>query len=255
MPHDSRRDLPWLALAIGLAVLGQGCTRAEPEVTLGAATSLREVVPALIHAYEAAGPAGHPRVTATYAASGDLKKQVEAGAPLDAVLLAGARPLDELAAEGRVDAASRRTLASNELVLVGKRAAALTFDTLTTLPAGEHLAVGDPRTVPAGEYARDYLRGLGEWDALEPRLVLGANVAAVLVYARRGEAAAAIVYRTELRGVTDLAILDAAHGPSAPHPKVVAATVTGGKPGAAAFLEFVASPAGQQVLASFGFGP
>jgi molybdate transport system substrate-binding protein len=72
--------------------------------------------------------------------------------------------------------------------------------------------VGDPRTVPAGEYARDYLRAKGVWDALQPRLVMGANVAAVLAYARRGEAVAAVVYDTELHGLDDLVALDTATG-------------------------------------------
>ncbi len=259
MPHlrPVRHCPPVRRLTLLLTLLALCCCdRAPPARTLSvaAAMSLRQVMPELVHAYEAQHPG--TRVSVTYGASGDLKTQVEAGAPLDAVLFAGARPLDELVAEARVDGASRRVVASNQLVLVAKAGSApLTFATLTKLPAGELLAAGDPRTVPAGEYAKDYLMALGEWDALQPRLVLGSSVAAVLVYARRGEVAAAIIYRTELRGAPDLRVLDAAEGPLAPHATVVAGVVHGGSADAAPFLDLVASSEGARILASFGFGP
>jgi molybdate transport system substrate-binding protein len=246
------------AYALALVVLAGANACSKPashaEVTVAAATSLREVLPEIARAYEASNPGHH--VKATYAASGALKGQVEAGAPIDAVLFAGARPVDELIAEGKAEAATRHVVATNEMVLVARPGGPpLTFATLRALPRDAKLAIGDPRTVPAGEYARDYLVKLGEWDAIEGQSVLGANVAAVLVYARRGEAAAAIVYKTELRGITDLVVLDHATGPAAPHPEVVVAQVRGGAPEVIAFLGFVASPSGAAVFQSFGFGP
>ena len=250
MTNPSRQ----LVVALASALTFGACKGHDAELSVAAATSLREVMPELMVAYEGAHPGAH--VTATYGASGDLERQVIAGAPVDAVIFAGARPLDELVAGGLVDGASCHTVASNELVLAARPGGLpLTFETLTTLAEGERLAVGDARTVPAGEYARDYLRGLGEWDALQPHLVLGTNVAAVLVYARRGEADAAIVYRTELRGASDLVILDTAHGALAPRPKVVAGVVHGGKRSAADFLAFVGSPVGGRILTAHGFGP
>lgn len=245
----------WLVLLAGLAAVSACKKESERhELSVAAASSLREAMPVLARTYETRHPG--LRVSATYAASGELRRQVEAGAPVDVVLFAGAGPVDGLVAEGRAQRTSRRSIASNAMVLVGRKGGPrLTFATLTTLPLDEKLAIGDPRTVPAGEYARDYLTTLGEWDALQPRLVLGANVAAVLVYARRGEVSAAIVYRTELRAAPDLVVLDEARGADAPHPEVVGAVIQGGGPEAADFLKFVASPEGQAVLASFGFEP
>ena len=249
--------MSWRALVVGIsfAALGFGCEKKAAPLAVGSATSLRAAMPKLIDAYESSHP-GH-EVVATYAASGELKNQVLAGAPLDVLCLAGATPLDDLIKAGRVDPASRQVLASYNLVLVGKRGGPhLTFDTLlSALPPGERLAVGDPRTVPAGEYARDYLRAKGGWDALQPRLVMGANVAAVLAYAGRGEAVAAVVYDTELHGLDDLVALDSARGADAPHPKVVAGTVNGARDEATQFLRFIGSPPGQKVLGELGFGP
>jgi molybdate transport system substrate-binding protein len=255
-PMRTRRPVIARTFVVTAALLAISACRKAPagEISVAAATSLREVTPELVRAYEALHAGQH--VAATYGASGDLRKQVEVGAPVDAVLFAGARPLDELVKEGRVEGATRRVVASNEIVLVGSRGgAAFTFASLNTLAKDERLAVGDPRTVPAGEYARDYLMALGEWDALQPHLVFGSNVAATLVYVRRGEATVAVVYRTELREAADLVVMDAAHGVLAPHPTVVGGVVHGGRPGAGDFLNFVASPEGEKVLASFGFGP
>ena len=249
-----RRRLALVAAALTL----WACDRKPPssDVTIAAAASLRVVLPELARGYEARHPSEH--VVATFGASGDLKKQVEGGAPIDGVMLAAARPVQELADAGFVDPATRRVLATNTLVLVGRKGGPpVTFATLDTLPAGEHVAIGEPGAVPAGEYARTWLTALGKWDAMRGRLVLGGDVAAVLAYARRGEVAAAIVYRTEARGISDIVVLDEAKGASAPRPEVVGAVVRGARRAAAStsFLAFVASPDGQKILGDFGFGP
>jgi molybdate transport system substrate-binding protein len=248
-----------LALSLSLATAACSCSNEgdRTEVTLAVAASLRNVVPELAAKFEKEHDV---RIVATYGASGDLRKQVEGGAPIDGVIFAGARPVDDLVQGGRVDADSRRVLATNTLVLIGpKGARPLTFATIDTIPASEKLAVGDPGAVPAGQYAREYLGKLGSWEKLsaESRLVLGGDVAAVLAYARRGEVPAAIVYRTEVRGIEDVVILDEATGPGAPRPEIVSAVVTKAPRAAEAraFLDFIASAEGQAILAAYGFGP
>src|SRR5690242_19265636 len=89
----------------------------EHQVMLGAAASLRAVMPALIKAYTA----DHPRseINATFGASGDLRKQVEGGAPIDAVIFASEKPVTDLITAELADPQSRKLLASNTLVLIG----------------------------------------------------------------------------------------------------------------------------------------
>jgi len=225
-----------------------------------AAARLRSVLPELTRAYEGKHPG--VRVAATYGASGDLKKQVEGGAPIDGVIFASGKPVDELVRGGHAEGDSRAVLAQNRLVLIGPsdpgKRRAVTFATLGALPAGEKVAIGDPGAVPAGQYAREYLKAIGAWSAVEGRAVLGGDVAAVLAYARRGEVAAAIVYATDARGVPEIEVLDeASASSSAPRIEVVGAVVSGAKAraGARAFLGFVASPEGQGIFGSFGFLP
>jgi molybdate transport system substrate-binding protein len=244
-------------LAVALAALA--CSRPSTvhrEVTFVAAASLRGVLPELARAYEAKHPGQH--IVASYGASGTLQKQVEGGAPVDGVAFASDKPVDALARAGKLAPGSQRAIARNTIVLIGpKGSKPLTFSSLGSLPPGQMVAIGDPGAVPAGQYARSYLVRLGLWDRLSGRLVLGGDVSAVLAYARRGEVAAAIVYRTEIRGISDVVLLDEAKGPEAPKPEVVGGVVAGSAhaPEAAAFLGFVTSPEGQKILSGFGFGP
>lgn len=240
-----------LALACG----APGQPDAEPEVTLAAAASLRRVAPDLVRAF------GETRrgatIVVTYGGSGTLRAQIEAGSPIDGVLLAAPAPVDQLIRSGRADPASRRVVATNRLVLVGPATSAgVTFETIERLPSDALVAIGEPETVPAGRYAEEALRALGKWEALRGRLVYGGDVAAVLTYARRGEVAAAIVYETDAVGIQDVEVLDIARGPWAPSPQIVAAVTDGGRGATRAreFLEFAGSPAGAEIFRRHGFG-
>jgi ABC-type molybdate transport system substrate-binding protein len=100
--------LPSALVAFSMGA-GLACHGQNREVTFAAAASLRQVLPKLIDACEKKHPGAH--FVATYGASGDLEKQVEAGAPIDAVIFASGKPVDELIADSRVDKATRRVVA------------------------------------------------------------------------------------------------------------------------------------------------
>jgi molybdate transport system substrate-binding protein len=250
-----------LAAIFVLGLAGLHCgkeSQPRDEILLATAASMRVVMPDLIRAFGSKRPG--VGVLPTYGSSGELRKQVEGGAPLDGVIFASAKPVDDLIKAGRVDETTRRVIATNQLVLIGpggKERGSLTFATLASLPAGEKLAIGDPGAVPAGQYARDALQKLGVWEGLQGRLVLGSDVGAVLAYARRGEVAAAIVYKTDIQGITDVALFDEAKGDWAPRAEVVVGVVKGarGEGTARSFLEFLASADGRRILADRGFGP
>ena len=244
-----------LSLAI-LAATGCGSQAAsEAELTFAVASSLRNVMPELIQGY--AGQQSGVEIIATYGGSGTLRQQVAAGAPIDAVIFAGAPPVDQLVKTGHADGDSRRVVATNALVLIGPSGATpQRFESIERVPAGEKIALGDPASVPVGTYAREALRALGKWEAIQDQLVFGGNVAIVLAYARRGEVAAAVVYKTDTIGVKGIVVLDEARGDWAPRPLVVAAVTSNGSAGirANAFLDFIGSAAGREILTQHGFG-
>ena len=222
---------------------------------MAAAASLQRVMPELVKAFHSRRPG--VSITVTYGGSGALRRQVEMGAPIDLVFLAQPAPVDRLIEKGLADPATRVVFATNELVLVGPRnAPALTFDDLDMLKPDQQLAIGDPRSVPAGRYARQLLRRRGKWDAVQGHLIFTNHVGAALTYARRGEVAAAIVYETDVRGFDSVVILDRKDPAEEPRPKLVAALCTDAvdPATATAFLDFVTSQAGQAILTAHGFG-
>ncbi len=243
-------------LLVGLVTLScrGGPSASEGEVVFAVASSLRHVMPELVRTFVEQD--GETEIVVTYGGSGTLREQVEAGAPIDAVIFAGGPPVDQLIEGGHADAKSRRIVATNRLVLIGPRGSApIRFETIERVPAGEMIAIGDPISVPVGSYAAEAFRNLGKWEALQDRLVFGGRVAAVLAYARRGEVAAAVVYRTDARGLEDVVVLDEARGAWAPRPEVVAAVTNGGVAAARAhaFLDFLGSPRGREILERYGF--
>lgn len=210
-------------------------------------------MPEIVEAYQKAKPG---EILVTYGASGDLRRQVEAGAPIEALVLASAAEADALIRSGRAEPVSRRIVATNRLVLIAPLdSPALTFTELDKLAPEARIAIGDPRTVPAGRYARQTFESLDLWERLQGQLVYGGHVASVLTYARRGEVEAAVVYATEARGITDITVLDEASGAWAPVPQVVAIATRLGSPGARDFVEFLTSEPGRRIFLRHGFHP
>lgn len=241
-----------------IAVVSVASCRSEAPkgATVAAASSLRKVVPDLIDAYDPTH--SEPGISATYGASGTLRQQVEAGAPIDAVLFASGAPVDRLIEAGYAAGASRRVAATNNLALIGPAGGpGLRFEAIDALGATEKLAIGEPRAVPAGHYAKQAFEALEKWATIADRVVFGGDVAMVLAYVRRGEVAAGVVYETEVRGIDGVDVLDRAAGSWAPRPEVVVAATNGGDAPAQGrrFLDFVLSPEGQSILRAHGFSP
>jgi molybdate transport system substrate-binding protein len=174
------------------------------------------------------------------------------------VVFAGGKPVDDLIQKKLADAATRKVVATNSLILIGpKGGKRYTFSTLETVPVTEKISIGNPLTVPAGQYAEAALRRLGKWEAVQPHLVLAGDVSGVLAYVRHGEVSAGIVYKTEIHGIADVDVLDELTGESpAERPVVVAAVTSGSKSSAQAkaFVDFLGSPRAQHLFADYGFG-
>lgn len=237
-----------VALLVALAA----CGREPVHVSVGVAASLRHAMPELVEHYRKSAGV---EIDVTYGASDVLAEQVKHGVALDALVLADAGALDGLIAANEITAGSRRVVATNKIVLVGPADSRLTFASLPTLPEGVKIAVGDPASVPAGRYARRYFEALGVWTTLQPRMIFGGDVAAVLALAKQGRARVAVVYRTDARGAAPLVVLD--EPADAPTASIVTGVATHSRHAAAAraFGEFLASTEGQQILARHGFAP
>ena len=242
-------------LVLTLALLaGTSALRAAEPATVLAASSLEDVLTKAADAFHAAG---HPRPVLAFASSAASARQLAAGAPADLILTADMEWMDWLAARGRINPASRRTVASGRLVIAGQPGQAWIGSRAALLDAldNRRLAVADPDSVPAGRYARAALTRMRAWPALSKRLAVAENVRAALALVERGAAPLAVVYETDLR-VTDDAVL-AGRFRAGSHPPILypAARVAGSKsPEAGAFLAFLTSPRGQAIFRAYGFG-
>lgn len=242
-------------LPIMLTLLLAACGGGErAQVTVAAAASLREVMAELEAAYEEANPGVEVRTT--FGASGALRQQIEQGAPVDIFVSAAVAPMDALARAGRVDTATRRVFAGNELVLIvpAKGGAVNGFTDLAKAGV-RRVALGAPASVPAGEYAEEALRAAGVLDAARARAVYAQDVRQVLAFVSSGNADAGIVYRTDAAVTPRVRI--AAAAPAGSHrPIVYPAAVLAGGPnpeGARAYFAFLMGPQGRAALRRRGF--
>jgi molybdate transport system substrate-binding protein len=251
------RFVKMLALILTVVLLSAPVARAQ-EVTLSVAISLKDAIEELGRGFTAA----HPGVTLRYnfGASGDLQKQIEAGAPVDVFLSAAQRQMDELEKKSLIVVATRRAFARNVLTVVkptDSRVDIAKAADLLEATVGK-IAIGGPKSVPAGQYAEESLRALGLWDRLQPKLVFAENVRQVLDYVARGEVDAGFVYTTDaatrMQGVKE-----AFRPPDDTYRPVIypGAVVAASKQPALgrAFLDLLESPQGRTVLSRFGFQP
>ncbi len=246
-----------LTLAIGLVFL-LAAPAAAQMLTVSVAVSMKEAIEEIGRQFTKTS-AG---VTLRYnvGASGDLQKQIEAGAPVDLFISASQRQMGELERRGLIIADSRRVFARNVLVAVAPADSRFDLARPTALldPKVTRVAIGNPKTVPAGQYTEDSLRALSLWERVQPKLVLAENVRQVLDYVGRGEVELGFVY------VTDLAVRGGRvrevfrPGEDTYRPIVYPAAVTTDSRHSRlgrAFIDLLASREGQAVLRRHGFLP
>jgi len=136
-------------------------------------------------------------VTFNFDSSGKLAAQIKQGAPVDAFVSADDQQMDKLA--GKVNAGSRRVIVDNSLVLIApadEKNPPKSFADLA-VDHGKKIAIGEPKTVPAGRYAMQTLKSLKLDQVVTARLVFGESVREVLTYVQQNEVYAGIVYATD----------------------------------------------------------
>jgi molybdate transport system substrate-binding protein len=248
-------------LALGLAAL-VGAASLTPAVaqettlTVFAAASLKNALDDVDAAFTKASGV---KVSASYAASSALAKQMESGAPADIFISADLNWMDYVAGKNLIKADSRYNLLGNKLVLIAGKDSKLSnvqiaqgFD-IAKLAGDGRIAVADVKAVPAGLYAKAALEKLGSWAAAEPKLAQAENVRATLAFVARGETPIGIVYETDAKVEPNVKII--AYFPDTSYPPVtypVAAT-TNAKADAAKYLQFLKSSAAKTVFEKYGF--
>lgn len=234
-----------------MMVIAANVSANAQELTVSAAASLTNAFNELCGVFEKDNPG--VKVRTNYAASNPLLRQIVEGAPVDVFASADQQTMDQAAGARVIHPESRKNFALNELVLIAPKGAAKVKD-LADLEKVERIAVGTPESVPAGRYTRAALSSKGLWEKLQPRYIFGANVRQVLDYVARGEADAGFVYKTDALQQKDKVAIIMEVGGHDPVSYPLAIVNTGQNPQLAQkFVDFVLSPAGQEILARYGF--
>jgi molybdate transport system substrate-binding protein len=225
------------------------------ELLVFAATSLTDALTEIENAYESESGVD---VLISYGGSQSLARQIESGAPANVFISAGDGPVALLEDAGLVAQDSSRSLLLNHLVLVA-RSGVRGPESLSDLRRDEYarIAIADPNLAPAGAYARESLIDQGIWDAIQGKVVFGADVRVTLTYVETGNADVALVYATDAATTPDLSALDIV--PEGSYVPIVypAVAISGSDDVEIAkeFIEFMRSPSSVEIFRRYGFEP
>lgn len=226
------------------------------EVNLAAAASLKNVYDEkLIPMFEKKYPG--VKVTPTYASSGDLQSQIENGLKADVFMSASNKQMNNLAKKDLVNNSTNVQFLENKVVLIVPKNSNSNITSFADLnKTNGTIAIGNPESVPAGQYAKEVLTSLGIWDSVEPKLSLGTDVTAVLNQVAQGSADCGIVYATDAKSNPDVKVVGEAPNGTLKTPVIypVAELKNPEHPEAAkAFMDFLQTKEAKDVFVEYGF--
>ena len=197
------------------------------------------------------------KVAFNFEGSSVLARQITEGAPADIFFSADETQMDRLAEKNLIEPATRHDRLGNTLVVVVPADSTLQINSANDLTKDEvkQIALADPKAVPAGVYAKAWLKKLQLWDAIEPKVVPTENVRAALAAVASGNVDAGIVYKTDAAISKRVKIayeVPRAGGPDIRYP-VAMVKGTQQSDAARAFLKYLDSDEAAKVFKKFGF--
>ena len=231
-------------------------TEEQTEILVAAADSLKnayeeELIPMFREE--------HPEiiVTGTYDSSGKLQTQIEEGLEADVFMSAATAQMDALNEEGLIQTDTIVNLLENKIVLIAPASGGEDLNSFEDIVKAQSIALGDPASVPAGQYAREALTSLGLWDQIQDRVSFGTNVTEVLNQVAASSADAGIVYATDAASMPeDVRVIGEAPEGSLAEPVIypVAVVAASAHPEEArAFVDFLQTEEAMEVFESYGF--
>jgi molybdate transport system substrate-binding protein len=248
------------------APVGPGTPAAPAKsLTVFAAASLTESFGEIKEQFEAANPG--VAVTLNFASSALLAQQLSQGAPADVFASADLEKMEIVAEARRVSGDGQQIFARNRLVVIMPRENPARIKSLPDLAnPGLRLLLAS-KEVPVGNYSLDFLDKANRDPALGKTYkdeVIGnvvsyeENVKAVFSKVALGEADAGIVYTSDLaQGNREkVAVLEIPDSLNIVAEYAIAPLRDSANPELAqAFVDFVVSAEGQEILGKFGFIP
>jgi molybdate transport system substrate-binding protein len=254
---ERKSFIVFLALVSSLLFLPRDAQEvSKQEIIVSAAISLKTPLEKIRRLFEQKHTG--VRVSLNFGASGDLRRQVEVGAPVDVFVPASLQEMEKLESNGKIIRDTRNICASNTLVLISPFPQEISLKTFSDLKREtvKRIAISNPETVPAGGYAKEILRYFSLFDIIKNKLVFAENAIQVLDYVARGEVDAGIVYLTDaLLCLKKVRIIQQAPERSHTPALYPIAVIRETKNEAASreFTTFVTSDTAQKIFKSYGF--
>lgn len=220
-------------------------------ILVGAAASLQPVLEEFSKKYP-------QNVDYTFASSGILQQQIEQGAPIDIFISASSKQMDALEKNNLLLSNTKKTLLTNKIALITTKKNPLSLRNFSQLTQTKVklIAIGEPRSVPAGQYATEILQNLGILPSLNAKFVFGNNVRETLTYVETGNADAGIVYLTDAKSSDKVKVIAIAE-PKLHSPVIYPVAVIKSSKSleiAKKYLKSLDSDIAKQIFSSYGFG-
>jgi molybdate transport system substrate-binding protein len=195
-------------------------------------------------------------VEGTYASSGQLQTQIEQGLQADVFMSAAVTQMNNLVKGGHIDAASVKPLLENKIVLIKPAGTSTPVTEFGNITQAKVIALGDPASVPAGQYAREAFTSLGIWDAVSAKASFGSNVTEVANWVAQAGAEVGVVYATDAAAAKDVEVIAECPGGLLAKPVIYPLGIISASAHpeeAKLFFDFLASPEGLGVFKANGF--
>lgn len=243
-----------LQIARMAVLLGAIAVSHATEISVYAASSLSDVFKELAPQFTAAS--GHS-VRFNFGASGLLARQIKEGAPADAIFSADELRIDQLEKAGLLRPGTRHTFLANTLVIVVAASSKAPIATLSDIikPEVRRVVIGEPVTVPAGTYTREYFQKQDLWKPVAEKLVPVDSVRSVLAAIEAGNADVGFVYKTDAlisKKVRIAVEIPQDQGPKINYPGAVLKNAPHAE-AAEAFLVWLSGPIAQAAFLKYGF--
>jgi molybdate transport system substrate-binding protein len=248
----------WISLAVSAALAsGIGPAAAQSrDVLVFAAASLKNALDEIAGQWQ---KETGKKVAISYAASNNLIKQIEQGAPADILSSADLDWMDYGQQKGLIKTETRANLLGNRIVLIAPKDSTLSlkvepgFDLAAALKGGK-LAMANVEAVPAGKYGKAALEKFGAWDGVKGSVAQAETVRAALLLVSRVEAPLGIVYQTDAASDPGVKIIGTF--PENTHPPIIypiAMTKDSNNIAAQELLKYIRSPAARPAFQRQGF--
>lgn len=224
------------------------------EIYVLAAASLIDVLTELANNYK---QKTSTEIIFSFASSGALQAQIEASAPADIFFSAAQKQMNALEEKGLIDSETRKDLLENKVVLISPKNSNLNIKSFTDITNSnvKKLGLGEPKSVPVGQYSEEILSNLSILDIAKEKAVYGSDVRNVLDWVETAEVDCGIVYATDAKIAKNINII--AEAPEGTHKKVIypisIIKSSQNKEEAKKFIEYISTDKSKEIFQNYGF--